>query len=287
MVSEQEQIDDPIARVHAAHSLASMIGRLDRDKRAVFVLSEIEGMTAPEVSDALGIPLGTAYSRLRAAWQVLGRAAGQEQRRAEIARLRTEPTETARRRMWGAITVGLAPMRVATTATLLGQLQWLAAGALLGAGVVGLGVIALPTAPDERPRASTIVAVEQQRDATREPPQAHESVDHAPPEIQPATVARPERSRERTAPPPARPRSEDARPDLAEELRLVRGAKAAIRDTRGTDAIALLEEHARRFPDGQLAAERRSTRVAALCLAGRHAEAEAEARAIGLTRPAC
>jgi RNA polymerase sigma-70 factor (ECF subfamily) len=40
---------------------------LDLDKRAVLVLHDVEGHAMPEVADALGIPLNTAYSRLRAA----------------------------------------------------------------------------------------------------------------------------------------------------------------------------------------------------------------------------
>lgn len=40
---------------------------LDIDRRAVFVMSEIDGASAPEVATALGIPLGTVYSRLRVA----------------------------------------------------------------------------------------------------------------------------------------------------------------------------------------------------------------------------
>ena len=42
---------------------------LDLDKRAVVVLHDLEGHAIPEVAAALGIPLNTAYSRLR-----LGRA---------------------------------------------------------------------------------------------------------------------------------------------------------------------------------------------------------------------
>jgi RNA polymerase sigma factor (sigma-70 family) len=283
----REAAEHPVDRIHAAQALATMIARLDRDKRAVFVLSEIEGMTAPEVSEALGIPLGTAYSRLRAAWQLLGRAAGQEQRRAEMACMRIEPSEASRRRMWGAIAVGLSPVRVATTATLLGQLQWLAAGALIGAGVVGLGVVAMPSAHDDAQvvsRTATVVAEEPARDVPVEPSHQRDAVVDAPLDAPRTTTARTIEAsrghRVQDAPPPSTP-------DLAEELRLVRGAKAAIRDTRADEAIALREVHARRFPEGQLAAERRSTRVAALCSAGRHAEAEAEARALGLTRPAC
>jgi len=41
--------------------------QLDLDRRAVFVLHDVEGYSAPEVADALQIPLNTAYSRLRIA----------------------------------------------------------------------------------------------------------------------------------------------------------------------------------------------------------------------------
>jgi RNA polymerase sigma-70 factor (ECF subfamily) len=40
---------------------------LDIDKRAVFVMHHLDEQTIPDVARALGIPEGTAYSRLRAA----------------------------------------------------------------------------------------------------------------------------------------------------------------------------------------------------------------------------
>ncbi len=43
------------------------LGRLDDDKREVFVLAEIEGMTAPEIAEVFSMPVNTVYSRLRAA----------------------------------------------------------------------------------------------------------------------------------------------------------------------------------------------------------------------------
>jgi RNA polymerase sigma-70 factor, ECF subfamily len=46
-----------------------LLGELDPVKREVFVLAELEEMTAPEIAEAVGIPLNTAYSRLRAARQ--------------------------------------------------------------------------------------------------------------------------------------------------------------------------------------------------------------------------
>jgi RNA polymerase sigma-70 factor (ECF subfamily) len=46
-----------------------LLGEVDPVKREVLVLAELEEMTAPEIADAIGIPLNTAYSRLRAARQ--------------------------------------------------------------------------------------------------------------------------------------------------------------------------------------------------------------------------
>jgi RNA polymerase sigma-70 factor (ECF subfamily) len=41
--------------------------RLPWDRRALFIAVEIDGQSGPEVAEALGIPLNTAYSRLRVA----------------------------------------------------------------------------------------------------------------------------------------------------------------------------------------------------------------------------
>jgi RNA polymerase sigma-70 factor (ECF subfamily) len=50
-----------------AKLLWQLLGEIEPPKREVLILVEIEGMTAPEISEALEIPLNTAYSRLRAA----------------------------------------------------------------------------------------------------------------------------------------------------------------------------------------------------------------------------
>jgi RNA polymerase sigma-70 factor (ECF subfamily) len=42
---------------------------LDDDKREVFVLAQVEQMSAPEMARIIGVPLNTIYSRLRAARQ--------------------------------------------------------------------------------------------------------------------------------------------------------------------------------------------------------------------------
>lgn len=43
------------------------LGALDLERRAVFVMHDIDGHPMPEIAEVLGIPLNTGYSRLRLA----------------------------------------------------------------------------------------------------------------------------------------------------------------------------------------------------------------------------
>jgi RNA polymerase sigma-70 factor (ECF subfamily) len=47
--------------------LFSVLSQLDEPKREILMMAELDELTAPEIADILGIPLNTAYSRLRAA----------------------------------------------------------------------------------------------------------------------------------------------------------------------------------------------------------------------------
>ena len=47
--------------------LDEILDRMSLDLRSVFVLSELEEMSAPEIASLLGIPVGTVSSRLRTA----------------------------------------------------------------------------------------------------------------------------------------------------------------------------------------------------------------------------
>jgi RNA polymerase sigma-70 factor, ECF subfamily len=51
----------------AARFLQGFLATLDHGQRAVFVMAELEEMTAPEMAEALGVKLNTVYSRLRLA----------------------------------------------------------------------------------------------------------------------------------------------------------------------------------------------------------------------------
>ncbi len=80
---EPTQMDD-YERAQARALLAALLDELDEDKRAVFVLYEIEGLAMKEIAEAVGCPLQTAYSRLHAARRLVvaaaQRARGQEQK---------------------------------------------------------------------------------------------------------------------------------------------------------------------------------------------------------------
>jgi RNA polymerase sigma-70 factor (ECF subfamily) len=54
-------------RAPAVVLLHQLLAQLSDDRRAVFILADLEKMSAPEISEALGVKLNTVYSRLRAA----------------------------------------------------------------------------------------------------------------------------------------------------------------------------------------------------------------------------
>ena len=62
-IAADDAIDDAERRALVAAGLAAV----DFDKRAVMILHDLDEHPIPEVATALGIPEGTAYSRLRAA----------------------------------------------------------------------------------------------------------------------------------------------------------------------------------------------------------------------------
>lgn len=51
----------------AARLIRDLLQELDEAKRELFILADLEQMTAPEISEALQLPLNTVYSRLRRA----------------------------------------------------------------------------------------------------------------------------------------------------------------------------------------------------------------------------
>lgn len=61
-------------RAEAVRILDGLLGRLDADKREVFVLAEIEQLSSVEIAEVTGVNVNTVYSRLRVARQEFERA---------------------------------------------------------------------------------------------------------------------------------------------------------------------------------------------------------------------
>lgn len=71
--------EDVLGRKQALELVQQILGNMDEERRAVFVLYELEELTGQEIAEHLGIPVGTVSSRLRKA---------REEFRAAIARVR-------------------------------------------------------------------------------------------------------------------------------------------------------------------------------------------------------
>ena len=59
--------DQSAENAEALRVACALLDRLDDEKRTVLVLTEIEGMTAPEIAQMTGTQLNTVYTRLRRA----------------------------------------------------------------------------------------------------------------------------------------------------------------------------------------------------------------------------
>jgi len=59
--------EGPLLGRQAAELAQRILDGLDEDKRAVFILHELEDLTLKEIAEMLGCPLQTVYSRLAAA----------------------------------------------------------------------------------------------------------------------------------------------------------------------------------------------------------------------------
>lgn len=79
-----ERADNPhdrMARSEGVRLLHKLLDEFDDEKRAVFVLAELEQMSAPEIAEALDVNVNTVYARLRAARREFEQAVLREQAR--------------------------------------------------------------------------------------------------------------------------------------------------------------------------------------------------------------
>ncbi|MFO0634145.1 MAG: sigma-70 family RNA polymerase sigma factor [Nannocystaceae bacterium] len=74
--------DETLAQRQQIALARACLDALDDEQRDVFVLAEIEGFSAPEIAEALGVKLNTVYSRLRIAREKSQRASARALSRA-------------------------------------------------------------------------------------------------------------------------------------------------------------------------------------------------------------
>ncbi len=275
--------NEPIKRREAALTMEAFLAKLDETKRVAFVLSEVEGWSAPEIARVVGTSPNTVYSRVRLARKQLRKhlSDGDSGLSADACvsamRTATQPPPEAAKRCWLVLAPKLATTAAATAATSTGGL--LAKLKLVGLGVAlgGLGVVGLdaslpePTPPPEPVAAH--VAATAQTPTPEPPPQAPPQQPAGSPDAPPASAEAPPpplaariKPQPRSAPEPApAPPSADT---LAQETKLLGAAKKKLAAGDHAGAIASIRAHAQVHPDSVLADLRRVLEVQTICARG-------------------
>lgn len=286
-VDDPEDIDEPIAPGASPEDLAIsreyfllLMEGMDPDRRMVFDMHAVEGMSHEEIAAALGKPLGTVKTWLRAAQaeilatraRLAAREAHAERKAhmpaailpfgagawASIGRAFEDAPDGMAERVWRGVSkqLGLSAATAAGAAAGAGAgaaMSGKLAAALLGTGIVlGGGGVELfhRTRAEPSPTAAEIVP-----EVAKVAPAvtATASAAGSEPESAPVTVtsAPASTTAQRATPPSIDP----------EEEALLNRASAALVRQRFDDARRTLDEHARRFPNGSLKTERERRRA--------------------------
>lgn len=263
-------------RADARAFLQRFLAGLDEGHRRVFVLSELEGHTASEVAEQVGISTEAVYGRVRSLRKRLHRALLEDAREPDARAAALVPP-------FGLL---LPQLGLSSAAASLGAIKAFGVTVALGAAAA-IGVVALSPRDDPPPVSA---AAEPPTEVPQNDPRSPK-----PASFVPAAVAT---SEPEPPPAPAKPtpvrssaplRSSVESPaggsTLEAEAALLRDARKAQSAGRLEDALGQLAEHARRFPDGQLADGRRRARIRVLCDLGRTAQARGEARVLAERAP--
>ncbi len=78
---ESASPEQDLAAAESRRRLELLLGELDLEKRAVFVMFEVDEMPCEEIAQILGVPVGTVYSRLHAARSAFQKALARMQAR--------------------------------------------------------------------------------------------------------------------------------------------------------------------------------------------------------------
>lgn len=268
-----------VAQSEAVTILSDFLDSLDDDKRDVFVLHTLEGVTGREIATSLGISVNTVHSRLRLARERFDRMCGRLQLRedralAQLGAMHRPPTD-GQRRAW-ALMLPLVELpadgglSASTAWTMLEKAKIFAA--TVAVGTVGLGVASVATAPaPEGPRVAAIGAaatVDAPPERDSPAPAAHAPEEDTPAEELVAVVA------------PTEPHARQSRPKndaLTRETRMMQRLRQLVRDD-APGALDLIARADQEFPSGSFAVERQGYRAMALCNAGRDREGRGAAQ---------
>jgi len=272
----------PHERHDSARLLERLLARLPRSTRDVWELTELLGMSGPEIAAELELPLNTVYSRLRLARAQLHELAASPELLAH-ARTGAAPPPEAAARTWAVMVPLLGPAKFATVAA-----AWTTARAGVMTTLVVAGATAVVAAAPPRqardPVAAAIAApVESLSRETASParpaapaPSLPAALD--PTDLSPETAASARNNLSQGT-------SRRASDELAAEVALLDRARARL-DARDPAAAALLlATHAREFPRGALVDAREAAAVEVLCLQGRPADAAAAAQRLAARLP--
>lgn len=154
----------PQRRLDDAQELERLLARLSEGTRVVWQMTELLGMSAPEIASELGLPLNTVYSRLRLAREQLRALVGDAELKARLAggRRAHEPPPQAQSRTWALIVPSLGPLGSGGGS---GVIAWAKAQATTTATVVAAGATAVilaraPEAGDPSARGMPAAGVE-------------------------------------------------------------------------------------------------------------------------------
>ncbi len=267
----------PHQRHDDARQLEHLLARLGAATREVWQMTELLGMSAPEIASELGLPLNTVYSRLRLAREQLKVQAGAElETLRDETRRRSEAPAGAPQRTWALLLPALGERGAGLGVLAFMKAQTAMTTTMIAAGVVVVGLVVRPRPPATAGPGTLTSATIVVGDAQRSP-----GVDGAvvASEVR-APVTVPRLSARTGA------RSVEAQARLAEEVALIDRVHAQLAAAELDGARASIDAHARRFPDGALADVREAARIESTCRGGDAATAEAHARRLVIALPA-
>ena len=302
--------DELLVRSEALALALRALDTLDDDERAVFVAHELDELPMPEVAEALGIALNTAYSRLRRARRNFEAAAERVATRESCTERTLEPaivfsgwcvaqrssrpwprasaqgsrTSAPRRFFVGSYThagLGFARYlrkrhyrRQVCTGSQERDAEQSCARSLVGAGVCrGYAQRRTRGSGAHAPRCNT----HQQPRSPRAQPSVALPAQPEPskePSLSPESL---ERVLEKRAAPGAPAVSAEPATSLAAERRLLDQARQALARGEPAAGLAPLEVHGKQFPKGVLTEEREALAVRLLAALGNQAAALARA----------